>query len=334
MGIWIWRTSIELRRHVKGLVRAALYFLVLALVFGAVRVRSARAEWRTRTLELGRQMYELARATQHDVNRITMNGQPVWVGSSLSNDPSKTILERYAAHCSESSAQPPSDWQKVGEGGDPKAVKKSGLGLNTVRAGDEDEGTVICFTKSAHSKPSVREALDAFGETGDLGMLGSLRYAYVRKARDGRSVVLTAWTDDTFKIKELIPEEGKEAVGTDLPEVPRPPNSRRIMATRLEGTPFGVNLYEGTDAPDQVLHFYEKEMRALGYYTLDPELDHMRELEGKRDPNDPPGPIVRLFEKDGVVITMTAHPSGEGRTATGLGMAGASSTDDLDRVRR
>lgn len=332
MNIWIWRTASGRRKRVLGMLRALAYVVALALVFGVIRIRSARAEWRTRTIELGRQMFELANATQHDVNKVVMNGQPIWIGSSLSTDSPRAVLDRYESHCTENSAQPVSDWRTLGErppeARQAKSGKKPIVGLGTMRAGDDDEGTVICFTKSAHSKTSVREAIEAFGQTGDLGMLGSLRYAYVRKSAHDKTVVLTAWTDDTFKVSEMVPEEGKDAIGDELPDIPRPPNTRRLVATRVEGTPFGVNLYEGAEGPPEVVRFYEKEMMALGYNALDPEIERMN--GSPSPPADPSRPaLVRLFEKDGVVLTLVARATGDGKTATGLGVAGVSSVDDL-----
>ena len=75
--------SPEKRRKLRGSLRVLTYCGVVGLVFGAIQLREARAELRSRTVELGREMMKLAHPTEHDVNRITMNGQAIYIASSI-----------------------------------------------------------------------------------------------------------------------------------------------------------------------------------------------------------------------------------------------------------
>jgi hypothetical protein len=79
---FIRRLSVAKAKHVRGLLRAGGYVAFLSLGFGAFQLRAAHAEVKNRTVELGRQMYQLANASQHDVNKLTLNGQPRGISGS------------------------------------------------------------------------------------------------------------------------------------------------------------------------------------------------------------------------------------------------------------
>jgi hypothetical protein len=328
--MWIWRSSVAARKRVKGLFRAGLYVAFVGCVFGAIQVRSARAEVRDRTLELGREMFQLAHATTHDVNKISFNGQSIWLGTSMSKDDVKTIMQRYEALCSQNRAQSADEWRSLGEKADASLDKKF-LTTGMLRSGDNDnEGAIVCFTKTSTSKSTLREAVETFGKTGDLGAFGSLRYAYVKKTDSGRSHVLTAWTDEKFNIASVLPQEGVDSPGNEIPEVPRPPGTVRVVTARLEGTPFGVNTYEGTDGPEKVIAWYDDEMRKQGWQSFDPEIEQNPENVDHERPVK-----VHLYEKGGVVLTIASRPNGDdGKTTTGLGLAGVAAGDEFRGVSR
>lgn len=307
-------------KHVKGLLRAGGYLAVLSLTLGGFQLRAAHAEVKTRTVELGRQMLQLANASQHDVNKLTLNGQPMWIGSSLAEDSVSVVLDRYQTDCEKNSAQPSESWRELAKKTDAKKESPSALATGVMRAGDSQEGTVVCFTKGENSKPTTKEALKTFAETGELGALGNLRYVYVKKSAKGNTIVLTAWTDDKFNLADLVPPEGSEAPGADFAEIPRPPTANRMMTVQVEGTPFGVNVYKSKQGPENVANFYDVEMQKRGWFALDPELD--KQLKGENDTKA----VGRLYEKNGVVLTLATNLQ-DGDTVTALGLAGVTATD-------
>jgi hypothetical protein len=315
----ILRTSPKRLKHVKGLLRAGAYVAGLSVLCTAIQIRSAKAEVQDRTLELGRQMITLAQATQHDVNRVLLNGQTMWIGSSLTEDSPKNVLDRYEAHCTANAAQTANEWRDLANKAD-APVEKKFLKTGVLRGGNEKEGTITCFTKTGASKPSLTDAVKAFAETGDLGALGAARYVYVRPgSSEGKTVVLTAWTDDKFNILDLMGEEGKDVPGAEFPEIPRVPDSTRVLSARLEGTPFGMNVYRNKEDPKKVAKYFDDALVLQGWTALDPEIE---KKEGSED-----GPQVgRLYERDNVVLTFAskADPK-EGTTFTALGLAGVTS---------
>lgn len=328
MAFTSWRRSPEKRKHLKGLLRASAYVAVVGVVCSVVQVRAARAELGDRTIALGRQMLQLANANTHDVTKITLNGQEMWIGASVAKDSPKAVLDRYEGHCKTDAAQPADSWRQLVEK-DPSKADGGFLSNGLLRAGDEKEGTVVCFTRSQQSKTSVKEALTAFGQTGELGALGDLRYVYSYKnERTGKTVVLTAWTHDKFNLVDMMPEEGKDAPGSDFDEIPRLPGSDRVFSGRAEGTPFGVNVYRTMEAPSKVMDFYDAQMSERGWFTLDAETDQSFPEEFKNDKFH-----GRLYEKEGVVLTLGAHVQ-EGATFASLGLAGVVSSEGKSAQNR
>ena len=320
---FIRRLSVARAKHVRGLFRAGGYVLVLSLGLGAFQLRAAHAEVRNRTVELGRQMYQLANATQQDVNKLTLNGQPMYLGSSLAKDSVTTILDRYEDDCHKNTAQPAESWRELANKIDEQKKERPAMATGVMRAGSSVEGTVVCFTKGESSKPTVREALKTFVDTGELGALGNLRYVYAKAAPNGRTTVLTAWTDDKFNLSDLVPNDGVETRGSDFADIPRPAESNRLLSAQVEGTPFGVNIYRNKQGPANVVKFYDDEMGKRGWLAIDPEIDGQRALRGEENKS---GVIGRLYEHKGVVLTLAAHVD-EGDTITSLGLAGVVATD-------
>lgn len=316
--MFISRTSRNNMKHVKGLVRAGAYVLCVTAVFGLVRVRSARAEMADRTVVLGREMLTLAKASTHEVNRVVINGQPMWIGNSISHDSGKNILDRYQAYCESNVAQSADDWRAIANS--PEKAPDSKLSVTgAMRGGSDSEGSVVCFTKTSKSKPSLVEAMKAFEETGDLGALGAARYTYVKTTEKGNTHVLTAWTDDTFNISQLVGDETKDVPGMDFGgDIPRVPDSRRAFSARLDESPFGVNVYHGKESPTKTVGFYDGVMQRAGWAAIDPELEK-RDEGGKA--------VARLYEKNNIVLTVASSPLSadpkEG-SLTVLGLAGAS----------
>lgn len=292
-------------KHIKGLLRAFAYLTCLLLVCCAFSIRSARAELANRTIILGREMMQLANASSHDVTPVVFNGQKVLLGSSITTDAPSAVLDRYEAACKADPGQPAAGWTDL----DPKnapPIATTGL----MRAGDDKEGTVVCFVRGAETKPTAAEAFKSFTETGDLGALGRLRYVYAKKTRSGRTHVLTAWTEEHFNLVSMMPEEGKDAPGTDFPELPRVPNATRALSAHAEGMPYGVNVYRTTDAPEKVLAFYDEQMVSRGFKGYDPEFTEAEH-----------GGLSHSYLKDGVVLTVGTKKLDEG-VFVALGLAG------------
>jgi hypothetical protein len=294
------------------------YFAFLGVVCAGLTVRSARAEVGDKSLQLGRQMMELANTAENDVSRVNINGQTMFLGNALAKDDVHTVLNRYEKHCRTNAAQSVDSWREIAAADKDTQNSNQFFTSGLIRNGNDQEGVVICFVRSEQSKTSAKEAISSFTETGELGALGQLRYVYVKKTRKGNTHVLTAWTTSKFNLKEIMPVEGKDVPGSDFSEIPRIPDSMRVMSTQVEGTPFGVNVYRTDMGPDQVLKFYDDEMIKRGWFALDAQLKNKDNAK------------AHLYEKDGVVLTVATNVE-QGKTFAGLGLAGVQATDKFEK---
>lgn len=302
-------------KHVRGLARAFAYLAVTGTVFGIFSVKLARAELQEQSLVIGRQMMDLARASNHEVTHITFNGEKMFLGSSVSEEPAKNVLDRYEAHCKATPGQPTAGWGDIEKLGGQKIDGAAEMPAGLMRSGDDDEGSVICFVRGAETRATTEEAFKTFAATGELGAFGKLRYAYAKKTPTGRTLILTAWTDEKFNIGHMMPKPGVDAPGEDFPELPRVPNSTRALSARAEGTPYALNVYKTADSTSKVLAFYDKEMVSRGFQGFDPELDEAREGGGGR-----------TYVKDGVVLTVATKLDPTGNFVV-LGLAGVARDD-------
>ena len=294
--------SPERAKRRRGLIRVGAYFFGVLTVFGALGARRAHAEYKDQTLTFGRQMMDIAKGTNQSLTTIVFNGQKMHLGSAASPDDSAQVLKRYEEYCKGTAGQQPTDAilefdreanaskaSSASPPREPTQIERTGF----VRTGNDSEGAVLCFAKGANSKQTVEEAFEAFMATGDVGAFGDLRYAYAAKGPSGDTLVITAWTDSKFNLWDLIGEKDQDAPGEDFPEVPRVPNSVRAISARAENTGYAINVYKTTDPSSRTLAFFDKEMKAGGWVTYDPE------LTAKDDQTE-----GRAYLRQGVVVTV------------------------------
>lgn len=302
----------ERAKHRRGMMRVAAYFTVTTALCTTVAIRHAHGEYKTTTLTFGKQMLELANARNHEVTKLTFNGQPMWIGASSSKDDPKAVIARYEEYCKKNPGQPSAGWeeyeQRAGKVDDVKDSVKTGV----VRAESDEATAVTCFVKGPATKATVEEAIETLLTTGELGALGELRYAYARKDRTGNTLVLTAWTDSTFNLNTMMGDDDKDAPGSDFAEIPRLPRSVRMISARAEGAPYGVNVYKTTESPAKALAFFDATMHDRGFTTYDPQLS----FGG------------RSYFKDGVVFTVASYEEPDAHYVA-VGLSGVTPQDKL-----
>ena len=326
MGLLNRKGAVEQRKKLKGQLRLLGYVCVLGVACAGLSIRAARAEVADQSLAFGRQLSELTNTQVVDAQRISMNGQSMFVGSTLGHDSVPATLDRFEQYCRRNSAQSPEEWKKLADKSpDASAEGNEFFKTGLMRSGSDTEGTVLCFVRSNQSKTTVGEAFSTFSETGELGAIGQLRYAYAKKTKKGNTHVLTGWTTDKFNLKDMMPpDDGKDVPGTDFAEIPRPKDAQRILATRVEGTPFGVNVYKTSGPPSEVAKYYDETLIKQGWVALDAELEKKGTEPSER------AAVGHLYEKDAVVLTMASHLD-NGQTYATLGLAGVQTDTSAHR---
>lgn len=291
-----------------GVARVVMFGCVLGTVAMVSAAHRAKADVGEAAVALGRDLIPLADVLGRTTS-ISLNGEHIFMGSVMTDEPVTSVLDRFQANCGENPGpfseviqqlnNIPAD-KRVGELKDPH------LSGNAFREESGNEGTVLCITKGSKSGSTYEKAMTAFGQTRDLGSLGKLRYAYARKTSSGSTAVLSAWTEDSFNIDKLMPADGSEPAGTDGGEVARPPSSRRTISAHVEGTPYGVRMYTTTESEANLITFYDADMAKKGWarHTL-------AEHKDMKPENDPGLKGTHLYTKgSGQAIVQLASEDG------------------------
>ncbi len=306
---------VEIRKVRKGVFRALVYFGAVTAVSMVFAARHAHAEIENQTLELGRQMAQLAGTQRHDVTGIVFNGQRMQIGSIDSDLTPSQVLDKYSEYCKNNTSAFLTDKGP----NDPPDAQRTGF----MRSGSEREGMVLCFVKGSASKPTNKEAVAAFAKTGELGAIGELRYTYAAREQSGKTLVLTAWTDSKFNLVDIVPKSpDADVAGEDFAEAPRPPSSQRILATRAEGTPYAANVYRTALPTAKIVEFYDKELlKDRGWQAFAPKVDDNEKTHG------------RAYFKNGVVVTVAISKEQDGQYVA-LGLSGVGHEDKAPIMSR
>lgn len=299
-------TADEARRR-RGRRRVAAYVGFLAVLGFTLSLRSALAETRRMTYQLGRDLSTLSDLLTERA-RVDINGEHLWAASALSGDAVGAILDRFEASCREGGAGEGTWGRRVG-GGRPSVrdlvdvsdARRPAIRFGVLRSEDDDEGAVMCFPSDA--KSAFADRLDAFVKSQDLGELGRMRYAYVRRER-GTSHVLTLWTEDHLRLDRLVGASDEEP-GSDNPDLPRPVRSRRTVSVAVGGTPYGARGYLSLATPAEVLEHYGQEMAHRGWGAV-----------GTLDDG------IQGFIKEGSLVTVATKVTERG-TVVGIAEMGA-----------
>jgi len=290
--------SVAFTPRVRGVFRVGAYLGAVSLVGAGLAARSAHGSVSEQALATGRQLAKLGEFTK-DTERLLLNGQPLNLSSATTDLSMSQVLDRFEALCKEEGAVHRDLREVKGLLDDPTLAKEAQrLNYGVLREESKGDGVIACaVTNPANGKRRFWDGMAAFANTWDLAEVGHLRYAYVRKLESGRTHVLAAWTDGSFKVDAMVPPaDGADAPGADSPIVPRPPSSVRYLSASAEGRPHGIRVYESKAPATEVLAGYEKEMEAKGFERVFIGED---------------APEARYFSKGGVDVVIVADQNGD-----------------------
>lgn len=297
-------------RRSAGIKRVVAYAFGMMAVVGTCSLHSAKADIAESSMALGRELLPLADLL-HENNKLSLNGQPVFVSTGTTKQSMKMVLDRYEDHCRSHNAAFAEAWKDVPELFDGNKVPVSKetaqlTGMGIVRHENAKEGVVMCMVRD--EGVTFRESVREFGKTRDLGKIGRLRYAYVTpQPKTGSAFVITAWTEGKFDLGQFVPEGKNDAFGTDSPDYPRPPSSQRMLSASLDGTPYGVRIYGSAAEPKAVIDFYDAQMDTAGWQVIAP-------------PNAEK--FGRIYMKGNVEVALASAKNSDGNTVVSLGEMG------------
>jgi hypothetical protein len=182
--------------------------------------------------------------------------------------------------------------------------------LGVLRGESADEGHLACLAqpRGTSGLMAFLERAGDFVASGDLSRLGDVRYVAARKLDSGKTHVIAVWSEGELRIGSLFPESG-DAPGTDLPDVPRPPEATRQLCAMAAGRSFGLRLYDSPRPQQEVLAFYERELPSRGWEPLRTRLEAGRLRDGTS---------VRAFTRDGHVVALGIGGTNTGKTGISL----------------
>jgi hypothetical protein len=228
-----------------------------------------------------------------------LNGQRINLASAVTEQPIEAVLDRFESLCREEGVVVHELARLDRFLAEKRPKPKTALDLGILRQENDHEGMVACMVDSASSTRSAFDAFRKFAETEDLAEIGLLRYAYARTTDSGKSHVITAWTDGSFKLGALIPAaDGTDTPGSDPTGAIRPPDSVRLLTASVDGAPHAVRIYTSRATPAHVLSSYDREMPKLGWQPI---------AAAEYDV-----PEARYYSRGGVDLLVVADHDGDG----------------------
>jgi len=136
---------------------------------------------------------------------------------------------------------------------------------STYRHEAMNQGVLACIeTDRALTVAELARRLRDFERTGNLASVGKLRYVLARREA-GVTSLLVLWTDGDAPLLRMFPESG-DAPGRDVPDVPRPVGSRRLLSAADQNSPYAVTVYRSeASSLASVREWYGRELPSKGW---------------------------------------------------------------------
>ncbi len=196
-------------------------------------------------MSLGAEMLHYPHARHQDHPRqIQLNGLPLHFTSGSTFQPVDRVLDYVHAKCREKNGNLAEQLDKLIKKGR-KTFDRNRYPLmdGVLRYGNEKRGFVACLATGNQSlvPEDMVKRIRRFLETGDLSHIGELRYVMAERRREATSFV-AFWTEGSANLLAVFPQDG-DAPGHDLPGIPRPRNSRRVLSAWESGQTVAMAVY-------------------------------------------------------------------------------------------
>jgi hypothetical protein len=254
------------RLNFSGLLRASCVTACLAAAILACLLSTAKARLGESLIEFGEQLTlstggTLSSGTSHFViNGLEFNRLTSTTPLSV-----KQALDRLNGFCQQrAGVRGPDDLLTASTTGTPEPLALGG----SYRHEAENAGVLACIdTGGPLSVPELTTRLKDFARTGNLSSVGRLRYVLARREKSVTSI-LALWTDGDAPILHLFPKAG-DAPGRDIPDVPRPENSERVLSAWQPGVPYALTVYRSRGSSIPALsHWYEAQLTQHGWRVI------------------------------------------------------------------
>lgn len=279
-------------------LRFASFLALLLTIVLLLLLKQARAAVDEALLGVGASAMEYPGARAGDARQLRLNGARLYFRTQTIDAGSHSVLDHYEASCDNGATF---------------------AALATISAREAGRGYVACLdvAREASTLDGLVSGFVRFSRTGDIHELGQVRYAYaqpIEGSEGNRTFLLTMWTEDGLNLYEVLPREGRDAAGRDLGEVPRPPDSQRILSSSELGRSSSVAVYLAKASSTLTLQqYYRAAFRARGWEILERHVGERLEVDQTS--------LVTAQRGDDLITVLT-HPSTLGRTVVTILMVG------------
>jgi hypothetical protein len=140
--------------------------------------------------------------------------------------------------------------------------------LGIVREQRDGEGMIVCVAHNGGGGIAGFVArVNEFLADGELSHLGNLRYAYVSKTENGKTHLLTTFTEGPFNIYRILGTDATQR-REELDGVPLPANAMTPMTFRVDGMPYAVQAFRSPQSPEEIAAYYLDALPKLGWETM------------------------------------------------------------------
>lgn len=304
----------------RGILRVGAFLTVANLTLTAVFLPQARANAEEAVKQGGLSLLQqLGPQLVGEPQVATINGQRMTLASKITPLGVDQVLGRVEQYCHDNSgglaqeltAMPTSAaaLNKL-----PNGLRDPSAWLTARQTGkDGKAGQVACVARkdSGGGLKGLTDRILAFTDSGDLAEIGDARYVVARRdEKAGNTLVLAMWTEGSFNIPAMFPENG-DTPGSDSRYAPRPPAARRVLTAEISDHPYSLRMYDTQKSHAEVLKFYEQQMAPRGFrlHELPPT-----DASGELDLND----HVRAFSKEGAAIIVVTNDTPQDQTGVSL----------------
>jgi len=249
---------------------------IAALVW--VRVSYAHAQVGSTILDLGASLAKRVRAGQDSTRRLELNGMEIHFRTRTVKLPPGALLGEHEASCASGAEGEATLRRSGGRAG----LLRSLAALATLSHTRHGRGFVACIEvgRDESGLAEVTHRFVQFARTSDLSELGRARFVYVGAVEEG-SFELSAWTQGSFILRNMIPRAHRDSPGGDLLGVARPRHTRRILTAREAGAPTAVAVYLAPALlPRRLLDLYRPQLAATGWEFLEHHDDEWVQFDG------------------------------------------------------
>ncbi len=291
-------------------LRLGGYLFAVSLLSTVMFLRAVRADVERLLWDSGASLMEHPDAALGIRRRVELNGALISFGTQTVEASLASILDHYESLCENRDAQLGEELTNLLSAHSAAPQTQSTLrAVTTTTARNAEAGYVACLDLGPQPRDlyALANGFARFAATGNLRAAGVLRYVFARRtsADSGpRTLVLTISAESDLNLRQMIPEGDSDAAGRDLPGVPRPLKSQRLLSAWEVDQPSGLVLYRvSATAPAQLESFYRAELSQLGWQVIERNPGEAIEINGVR---------MLSAERQGRVITILSRPDEEG----------------------